>query len=216
MQGHFELTLLDAAGYTEQDFQRARKKGHLDALLARLVVDQKCEARNKILHGLVANLFQSAGFGGGDITNPYDHATTHAALGFICLLTTTSEPTYTDTTNQSISIHNVTGTVESTTAGRRFLSDQIVDHSIYKSSDAREAIHFRSKWLYAPGQATSSNINSVGVYFRQQAQSNPPDGYANGITARVRIKDSGGNPVTLNKTATKVLLVEYVFTLVSH
>jgi hypothetical protein len=77
----------------------------------------------------------------------------------------------------------------------------------------REAVYMKSKWLYLPGEATSSVIRSVRVFQLEYLPDRANGAFPKGRIGRVRIKDSGGNPVTVSKGATKSLLVEYTFTL---
>jgi hypothetical protein len=186
----------------------------LDRLLARMPTSQRARGRNLVSDNFAAFIFRFA-FSGGDITDPYDFDSGNAILATILLMTTDSEPTYTDSTNQYTNLHNISGSANTGSAGKRFIEDDIDPHLQDADPDGngRESILFRSRFLYLAAQGNSNDIRSLGIYFMRDADST--GNFERARTARIRLKDSGGNPIILNKTSSQVLLIEYRFTLVN-
>jgi hypothetical protein len=137
----------------------------------------------------------------------------------IYLATLSTEPSYigdvyTQDVNSSGMIYTPTGIV-SNTAVKKFIDECVVTPDFKSDAGGREAIYAKFKWLYLPGECTSDQIRSLIVVGTPSYVEWDYNGRTKTRFAHVRIKDSGGNPVTLNKIATKSLLVEYTFTLPS-
>lgn len=223
-RGHFDLTLMDAPGYTAEDFERARRKGEMDALLAKLPVVQRAETNNRLFDNLAGyvlyNLFQV-----GNCGWPYYLADEgpEAALTSICLLSTSDDTlSYTedwgvDNTYSYMTIHDVPDSINTSNAGKIFIQNQATTYLIDKQSGGREGIYFRNRFTYIPGEATGS-IRSIGIYYSSNGSQGRAGSYyrAAGRIGRVRLKDPGGNPITLSKGSGQVLMVEYTMYLVSY
>lgn len=95
-------------------------------------------------------------------------------------------------------------------AAKRFVQDDIEGPLIYSDTDGAEAVHLKERWLWLPSQAVSNRIRSVGIFSCEINNTGNDDRSA---TARVRLKDASGFPITLNKSSSQVLLVQYTFTL---
>lgn len=219
MQGRFDVTLLDAAGKDDAFFQEAIRAQKINSVLKGLEPRVKCHGvQNRIFDNMAGYVLNKL-FSLGNCAYPYYDTSNgpQAALAFICLMSTDSDTSsYTeDWTHGDIAAYAVTDSVGNT-AAKRFEEDQIAPWEIWSGLDGRDSVHFRNRWLYTPGQATSSTIKSVGIFFRSDA-----DDLSNyyrrrtGRLGRVRLKDDAGYPITLNKTAEQVLLIEYTFVLAS-
>lgn len=220
-KGHFDLQLKDCQGFTDADFDQAVEEGRIDDLLKGLPLEERLRTDNMIFSWMAAHLFQRL-FSGGDVTDPWDYGDSSTAyFAFILLMTTDSEPSYTEqwwrwNSYAEQYMAEQAGTVEASTAAKRFEEDQISDWVIWQDSDGREAVHFRNRWLYTPSQANSSTIRSLGIYAHTDGDDTYRDYYHfMARSGRVRLKDTGGNPVTLSKNSNQVLLVEYTITMVS-
>lgn len=222
MQGRFNISLMGARGLKDQDFDQAVREGRIDDLLKELPVEQQfLNQHNRIMDNM-AGYFLDNLFSLGNCGYPYytrQDAPPEAALAFITLLTTDGEPTYTEDwgiegSNSYLPLHNVYETAGALT-GKRFEEDEITPWELWSDTTGRNAIHFRNRFLYTPSQAVSSNIKSVGIFFHEDGDGTGSYWVARARIGRVRIKDAGGNPVTLNKLASQVLLVEYTFSLVA-
>lgn len=220
-QGHFDLHLKDCRGLTDADFDRAIKEGCIDDVLKDLPLERTVKTDNMIFSWLAAHLFSRL-FQGGDVTNPWDYGDSNAAyFAFILLMNSDSEPSYTEQWWRWDSYYQQymaeqDGTVDASSAAKRFEEDQISDWIIWQDTDGREAIHFRNRWLYTPSQAISSDIRSLGIYAHTDGDDTWRDYYHfMARSGRVRLKDTGGNPIILSKNTNQVLLVEYTITMVS-
>jgi hypothetical protein len=222
MQGHFDLTMLDTPGLSRDLIEAVRREGGDPAVehyLRKFAKEGEWKTDNLVYQVTPSYLYYWA-FGaatayGGLIWN----SSGSNGLGFINLSSTSAEPTYsgenygplvswisvTDSVGAGSSKHFWTAAVGST--------GPIVTPDVKVDPNGREAIYMKTKWLYLPGEATSSVIRSVGVYYGDYLPNYDNSSYNKVRIARVRIKDSGGNPVTISKIATKSLLVEYTFTM---
>lgn len=214
MSGFATAKVFDAPGLSDGYWKQLIAERKVLEALEDLPVAQEAGGKNLVFDNFAAYSYVQS-FGGGDITDPYDFSTGsgRAALAFVTLQTLDAEPTYTESTYEAVPIQSI-GSMAGTNASKRFINDDIEDELIRKPVDGRNAVEFRSRWLWLPSQAVSSDIRSFTVYFRE----NGPDTgafHANGRMARIRLKDSGGSPVILSKTSSQVLLIEYLFTLVS-
>jgi hypothetical protein len=216
MNGLFNISILDAGNLSDNDFLIAKKNGCLKDLISGLNLENSVCVKNRIFDNLAGRLLDKL-FSLSNCAWPYyyeDGSNRTAALGFICMLTTDNEPTYTeDSTGSSWNIHNVSGSANSSSGGKRFISDQLFSYSIWVDSD-REEVIFKNSFLYLPTQCVSDNIKSIGIYYRYDA-TNSTSGMYTGRLGRVKIKDGSGIPQTLSKTINQVMFVEYTFSLVS-
>lgn len=218
MQGHFDLTLMDAGGFKDEDFLRAQEDGTIGQMLDSLKVEQKCVGENQVFDHFAETIFFHL-MSGPAVSSPYDVGSTAAAyLGSLVVSTYDSEPTYTESESYLFvrNVHNVGSSANVTTGGKRFIEDDIIDPDIIVDPGGREAIIIRSKFLYLTTEGNSNNIRSLAIWFDTNADLVPTSASRSfGIAARIRLKDAGDNPTIINKTSSQVLLVEYTFTLFS-
>lgn len=225
MQGHFDLALLDTPGLTQEAIEAVRREGgdpNVEALLRSFKKEDEWHTDNLIYQTTPSYLY----FWAFSMTSAYGSMNLNSyggsnGLGFINLSSTGAEPTYNgelysvytswlsvqDSVGSGSSKHFFTAAYGST--------GPIVAPDIAVDPNGREAVYMKTKWLYLPGEATSSVIRSIGVYFGDGLYDYANTSYVKTRIGRVRIKDSGGNPVTISKASTKSLLVEYTFTLPS-
>lgn len=219
MKGRFNLSLKDSGGYKDEDFISAQSNGEILPFLDSLETKQNIEADNLVFDH-VAEFFFVNMMSGPAVSFPYGiGGTGNGYLGTLVLSTYDTDPTYTETETYGVfsrTGHNVGSSANGSTAGKRFIEDDIIDPDIIIDSNGREACLVRSKFLYLPSEGVSNDIRSLAIWFDTNADLAPTDSSREwGISARIRLKDSGGNPIIINKTASEVLLVEYTFTLVS-
>lgn len=217
MQGHFDLTMFDTPGLTQEVIEAVRREGGdpaVDDYLRKFAKEGEWKTDNLVYQYAPSYLWY-LNFSGPDI--PYGLSSNGGSwsfLGLLTLVSTSSEVVYagdvlTPFYNgdwQTAAPDNV-----GSTPTKRFIDDCIVTPDFKIDAANREAIYAKFKWLYLPGQATSSVIRSMAVF--ATGGYNNQTSYARTRFCRVRIKDSGGNPVTISKAATKSLLVEYTFTM---
>lgn len=214
MQGHFDLTMFNTPGLTRDLIEAVRREGGDPAVeghLRKCAKEGEWRADNLIFQPTPSILYYHS------LTGPSIYGAqpmSWGGLACIVLSITSSEPTYNGEVWYGLGASGMENLADGagigTGRGKRFVNDCIVTPDFKVDSASREAVYGKFKWLYLPGEATSSVIRSVTVY----GCSADPGGYAQFVrTGRVRIKDSGGNPVTISKLATKSLLVEYTFTM---
>lgn len=221
-EGILETTLLDSGSLADADFDLAIKEGRINEMLAGLG-EPRLKLRNKNLvfdHWVPYSYYWGGWSSAGSPPGPFHQSagSGHSYLGFICLLNYTSEPTYTEYSGEEHywdPIHTAAGSVDTSAGAKRFEEDQIEQWVIWSDAGGKEKVSFRNRWLYLPNQAVSSVINSLGVFFHDDATSVTSSGREFSRAARIRFKDSGGNPITINKTGNQVLLIEYTFSLIS-
>jgi hypothetical protein len=146
---------------------------------------------------------------GGMEANNYNGS---SGLGFISLTSTSAEVTYNGENYYGAPSYQSVPDIVSGSGSKLFINDCIITPDFNVDQSGREAVYGKFKWLYLPGEATSSVIRSVAVFYLD-AISMASSGYNKTRIGRVRIKDSGGNPVTISKATTRSLLVEYTFTI---
>jgi hypothetical protein len=208
--GCFNICVQDAGGLTDEDFLKAKKEGCLDELLAGLPVDQEAQAENTATHMIVIAHFRKhlTGFPNG--AYPMDRVNT-SILHHITLLNWASEPYFAYWMSYYGTIHNPSGSVNTGNAGKRFYAHAIETYS-EKDPTGREGVFVRSRWLYLPSQAVSNQIRAIGVYWGEYVNDNNED---KGMVAWARMKDAGGFPLTLDKSASQTLLIQYTFSWVA-
>lgn len=231
MQGHFDLQMLHTPKLTPRIIEQVRREGGDPAVEEYLRCQPKDDEwhMDNIVYQTTPSWFYWALMNGN---TPYGGMQTSSEGGpqFLCAISLgrlSSEPTYTtdmespyiQLTPGSAGVDRVAGTLGS----KRFstpatdASGCIVDPVVLSDASLREAIYIKSKWLFLPGECTDDQIRSIHVWWGSSWNYALNQGAARQMCriARVRIKDSGGNPITINKIATKSLLVEYTFTMVS-
>jgi hypothetical protein len=216
--GHFDLALKNSGRLCDKDFEEARRQGRLGELLDGLETAQECHTDNLVFDLIVPYLgyFVFSAPSVGDLWR--DNATVPAVFANICLLTTDSEPNYQSEWYRSggYEYQTPSGAGESangSTGGKLFEEEASEAADIRSDLGGREAIWYRERFLYLPSQGSSTNIRSIGVYWCAIATTTGV--YFRQRAARVRLKDSGGNPIIVSKGTDQVLLVEYKATFVS-
>jgi hypothetical protein len=217
MNGFFDIRLLNCKNYNDRDFLEAKRCGELDLLINSLSIDNEFSGRNRIFDnasGILLDLLFGLPRG------PYDDVeyVTAAPLGFICMLKTDNEPYYTENWwgAAETTIHIVQDSANTSSAGKRFIIDELDKYDLWIEED-RDEIVFKNNFLYLPTQCVSDEIRSIGIFWAKQADL-ATGGYWGSYVARIgriRIKDGAGIPVTIEKTIDQVMLVEYVFSIVS-
>lgn len=220
MKGVFDLKLINNRGKGDQYFQDAINGGYIMEALDDLPIVGRCPKEHNhnmifdnYAYGVLHDCFSSGNSAHGYWDEIFDDAN-HAALSFIQLSNTSSLPTYTeDASYQNYYDMNhsaLTGYVSSS-GSKRFIEDDITAPTIW-SDTAREAIHFRNRFLYLPSQGNSNSIKSVAIWAQNDGDKNNTSYAWLGKIGRVRLRDSDGVLTTLNKTSSNSLLVEYTFT----
>lgn len=222
--GHFELTLKNADGLQDEDFHEAQRQGKLQELLDGLRTDATYGTDNLLFDIMVPWL--GYWLFGGTVPNPWMSlglSTSVSLFGGICLLTVDSDPDYQSEWNRTnagtlgehVAISNLTSSSNSVSGGKMFVQETSETFDIRSDPNSREAIYYRERWLFLPLEAVSANIRSIGVYTSSAAAGAGSSMDYHIRSGRVRIKDSGGNPIIINKANNQVLLVEYKVTFVS-
>jgi hypothetical protein len=143
-------------------------------------------------------------------------AGTDVGLRGVGLSSQSSEPTYTESTNVSGYQGNSTWCSNNDVIGgytkqKQLLLDNIEPHRVWSDEGGREGIYLRTRFLWLPSDGLMSDIRGAISQF-----GNDPDHSNNNFTARfgrvgrTRFKDSGGNPVTLAKTANQSFFLEHL------
>ena len=220
MLGKFTFTKHHAGGLCQADFQNAARDGKLDQMLGGLTVNQEAHAISNRLFDNLASYMMKQVMSGPIIDTPYGDGSGNeqAALGTILLMVTDSLPVYTESTNEGFfDIHNPLDSANTSTAGKRFVEDQIVPFVIATDpgSLSREAISFTCKWLYGPAEGNSPEIRSIGIFYSSDADQNVTP-ISLGRIGRIRLHDGNFFNIIIHKRSDEVLLVEYTFTLVSN
>ena len=220
MQGRFDLQMLHTPGLTQDLLDAVRREGGDAAVmeyLQRFPVDGQWAMDNLIFKTAPSYFYYQA------LSNPGNYFTTGygwnapTLFAWIALTQTSTEPSYTgEVYTLDFGWDSTPDMVGGTSSHKVFINNCIISPDFKSDPNGREAIYAKLKWLYLPGEATHSSIRSVTYYSScrlDYTTSNFSVGH--GRTGRVRIKDSGGNPVTINKASNKSLLVEYTFTMPS-
>jgi hypothetical protein len=219
LQGQMNLQRFDARGLTKEEVQAGIDALGLDRFLQEIHKNGHWEGKNRILTNLARCLYYSGGnttSNGGWLNAPSPGSalgnSTNPGLAFITLHTTSTEPVVTE--SYSTGGYNAQPP-DTINPEKRFDTDGIVDVELFKDPTGKESAIIRQKFMWLPGEATSSSIRSIAVY-GAGSDATPPAGYLDMTRfARWRIKDSGGNPVTLSKLDQEVLLLTYSLILYS-
>lgn len=223
IHGHFDVRTFDTPDLTPARLDELigprseRRPGSIDKLLEQWKPVQKAVGKNLIFDRTMAYflywVFQE-GLTKIDLPDPWDFSGGSGWCPFSSITweTTDTEPTYTEAVSIYTDIQNTTGRVASGCA-KRFIDDDVENHYIYSDPDGREAITFRSRWLWLPGDFSSNNIRSIAAWWCENGNYTGTD-YRN-RSSRIRLKDSGGSPIIINKTANQSLFAEYKVTLVT-
>jgi hypothetical protein len=209
MLGRFDLQMFESPGLTPELVAAWKKQG-LDPIreLQRYEKVGRWATDNLVIGTTPSFYFYHCWAGAA----PYYPLGQNAALLFALGLTTlATEPGYqTEYLYSAINGNpaNIPNLVSST-GGKTIITDDIVSAVIDVDPDGREAVFGTFRFLYYPGEATSGLIKSVEIWHHGSGT------IYGARVARVRIKDSGGNPVTLVKTAARSLMIQYTYTMPS-
>jgi hypothetical protein len=212
MQGFFDAQVKDAQGLPDALFKRLKGK-ELDRLLAMLpTVQHAPETKNLITDNLPAWIFRHT-MSGGAVSWPYtDGGVGGGGLCKILLASTDSEPTYQDAWASGYQNINEGENSVGSGAGKRFIEDH-TESELITITPAKEELYIRERFLFTPSQAVSNNIRTISYWYGDNADATGDQDI--GIFGSVRLKDSGGSPIVLNKTAAQVLLVQVIYKLVT-
>lgn len=213
MQGIFNIHLRDAAGYSDDDFEKAIQDGTIEELLSSLKVVQHVKAHNMIFDMWAANALWRC-FSGGGLGSPHDKSTGEgsASCGIIAMAFTATPPTYQETANwDSQLIHRTNDAVNSTNSGKRMGGIDSFWWVAETVAGGRQQIEFREKYIYTTTQVVA-NIYSVTLNFHEEANYNSSGSY----TERHKIRYGRILlPTPINKQSGQVLEVEYHLRLMS-
>lgn len=217
MQGFFRATVHDAShlGKTPEEMDRpfleAIKSGTILKFLKSLPVVQQAKTKNQIFHTLPAYLGNQV-FGMPDAWSGWN-GDGSAGLGAMELTTIATEPTYTEFSNvyPTEKYNFDTSSVgETYTLWKRFIEDQSEPHRIYVDPGGREGYYFRDRFLWLPSDGLMSNIRGARTIYDEDADNAGTSYRRHSRFSRTRFKDSGGNPITLEKSTSQSFLVEYI------
>jgi|MudIll2142460700_1097286.scaffolds.fasta_scaffold00022_32 hypothetical protein len=222
MQGHFDIHMLHTPGLTRELIEAVRREGgdpEVEKYIRSFQQDEEWHGDNIVFQGHPGYLYYYA-MNAPSMYYSLNYASSVNAFYWVALTSSSTEPSYATVGTEHVwtgniapdSLPNLLGG----SGGRKTFNQTIVDRDVKSDAGGREAIYAKFKWLYLPGECTSDQIKSIDVFYCCRIED---PSYYGGVgharVARVRIKDSGGNPVTINKLATKSLLIEYTHTLVS-
>lgn len=215
MFGRFDVHLKPARGLDDAAFIEAIRQGAIGALLAELPTEQRARTRNQLFDNF-AGFQLDHSFSGPQTAYPFYFDSGNAALAHICMTSIDGDTdTYTEDWSAYTNLHNMTGSVNGSNAGKRFVEDGITDHIQESDPDnnGRESLKYTERWLYLPSQIVSNVIRSITIGYHTNADSGGNQETA--VIGRVRLKDSQGRKVDISKTSKHVLLVQYECTLVT-
>lgn len=212
MQGHFNAMVIDSLGKGDAPFLEAIKNRDIDGLLERYPIVGKASTPNQVSQTVVEALMDWVF--GAPVT--YGHGSLGTGgLRCVTLTNRTAEATYTTwTAGSSVSDPSwasTDGWCHAATQFKRFDEEKSEPTRIWLDPD-REAYYFRDRFLWLPSDGTFSNIRSIQCYGCDDADRGyePYYGVAMFRASSTRLKDSGGNPITLQKTSAQAFLVEYI------
>ena len=205
MFGRFTVSLHDAKDDRPYSLHEARK----------LPLSARAYGSNLVFDNFSSYVFRHL-FNGPSVDAPYEGASGDGscALGFLALLSTDAAPTYTEASNETVAPNSVTDVAGGDNCAKRFVEDQL-ERSIVSATNGREAVTMNMAWMWLQDDGNSSAIKSLGIFHSQNADADGSTVQTCGRIARIRLTDIGGTPITYTKTAGKVLIVDYAFTLVS-
>lgn len=212
MQGFFDVQVKDARGLPDELFKGLGGE-ELDRLLAKLpMVQHAPQNKNMIAHWMPAWNFRHVMSGPAIGGRWNDGGVGDGGLHKILLASTDSEPTYQDGWQSGyVDINEGENNVGSG-SGKRFYDDH-TESELITITPGKEELYMRERFLYTPSQAVSSNIRTISYWYGDNVDSTGDQDV--GIFGSVRLKDSGGSPIVINKTAAQVLLVQVIFKLVT-
>lgn len=227
IHGRCRATVFNA-GRSDEPFLRAKAQGRLLEFLGSLPIEQRsAKLENLVLDNFAGHFWYTTYAGTGyDLSHPETYwddgsLTTRAHLGVVLLSTVDGEPSYTEYSgSESRYVSNHSSSCDASYGGKRFLEDDIDAFDMHVHPEGRESIVFTSRFLWLPSQgsnagALDNDVKSVECWHRGNADATSVT-TRNTKVARVRLKDDGGNPITLSKSGSQALLVEYEHEFVSN
>lgn len=222
-KGIATVELFDTHGMSDQDVLNAIKKNADSGM--KLPGDliggkdpvKKIVSSNLLNHMFAGHLFQKL-MSGPNMPNPYSAVSYDSLLSLIILTTTSPEPTYIDSSNETGVPYSLTGNIggaanNSARGVKLFDIDEIEDYLISEDPNGKESISYRARWLFLPSQGVSSDIHGFSIYYSQYGYSSE---YASrGRSGRVLFRDGNGAPDVVNKTANQTMFLEYEVTWMS-
>lgn len=219
MQGHFDVGLFDAHGMSDADFlalnAELKSSAFLDRIKSKHKRVQHVEGNNLVSDGMAQYLFIQC-FPNVPAVDAYFNDSTgsgRCALDFVNLSTKDGDPSYLERDTHgyySVDMQNVSYSANTSTGSKWFNADTIITAATFADPDGREGFYLRNQWLWLPSQGTSNAIRSITIWFNTGGDGSNYISGKNSI-CRIRLKDAGGVGVTINKTTSQVLLVEYIF-----
>lgn len=215
MQGRFDLTLMDAGGIPNEVWLAARRTRRALELLRGLRTKQRARTRNQVFDNFAGHLFDMS-FSGPQCDYPFYHDSGNAFLGILTLDNRDAAPTYQELWSGNVYPYDlgyITGVTKpgSTHSYKRVIEDDDDTPDVIVDPTGRERVYFRSRFLFTPLEGVANDINGISIWFRRDADTTSYT--ESGSAARTRLYDSKGRKVTMNKTITDILLVEYEFSL---
>lgn len=219
IQGRCRATALDAKGLGDAPFLRAASQGRLREFLNSLpVAERSAKVENLVLDNYAGQMFFQIWRDYGCPTpesNWHEGETTMGLFAIVNLSNDSTEPSYQEFSGTIYAgMHAVSNSVDATYGSKRFVEDDVDAFDLAVHTDGREAIVHTARFLWLPSQGTLSDIRSVACWWGHDADNVGTNRRIQ--MTRVRLKDSGGNPITMGKTANQALLVEYEHEFVSN
>jgi len=146
---------------------------------------------------------------------PASYSNINQRVAVLNMSNDSSEPTYTEEyVTGGTDRNDMQFSINGTDASKYLIVDQVTPFTIesFVPLDGREGAHFQNKLLYIPSEAVGS-IYSFAIWSRDNASMSTPGN--NAIVTRVRLKNSAGDPIVINKTASETLLVQWDFYMLS-
>lgn len=219
MQGHFNAMVIDDLGLGDAPFLEAIKNQDIDGLLKRHPVVARAATPNQVFQPLVQSLLYWI-FGLPSTYSNFGSIGT-AGMSRVCLTQQSTEPSFEDYTGgYNWSDPTTAANDEWSHAAnqfRRFDEDKSEPTRVWIDPE-REGYYFRDRFLWLPSDGAFTNIRSIACYGGEDADHGYESYYSvyQWKCSRTRLKDSGGSPITLQKTASQGFLVEYTVKLFSR
>ncbi len=220
-KGIAKVALYDTPGLSDADIlkilgpRHKRRPGSVDKFLSSMDAIQEFKSGNLLNHMCPAFMFKAM-MSGGSIPAPYGNGPTTSSLFSLIILTTiASEPAYIDSSivwsNPYELPGNIGGAASNSARGvKLFDINEIEDGLVYEDPNGKEAISYRSRWLFLPSEGVSSSIAGFSVYFSEYGSGTA--GNYRGISGRLLFRDGNGTPIIVNKLSTRTMFLEYTIT----
>jgi hypothetical protein len=203
---------------SDREVLLAIKREGLKAALRKMPREVFCPRHKNQVHDAVTAWLLRHTMSGGAIRWPMsDNGVNGGGLSNIQLSYLTTDPVYyTDIGGSYWTIHEGTGSINTGSAGKRFIEDHTEDHRLVIYGDApehnldpKESVIFRDRFLYLPSQGITTDPNliaSITYYYSDNADNTGDNDRCH--MGRVRLRDEQGRPIRISKSTEHVLLVE--------